>query len=58
MARLIRKCTQCGALDQAHAWTSMDDAADKGAWDESWTCGSCAWTEFELTEADEEPARA
>jgi hypothetical protein len=58
MARLIRKCTNCGTLDERRSWTSLDEAANQGAWEDSWTCGSCAWTEFELSEAEEEPARA
>ena len=58
MARLIRKCSQCGTLDARNQWSSADDAAKKGAFDEKWTCSACAWSEFELVEADEEPARA
>jgi hypothetical protein len=58
MARLIRKCSQCGALDDKRSWASMDEASKEGAWDGTWTCASCAWSEFDLTEAEEEPARA
>jgi hypothetical protein len=57
MARLIRKCSQCGAKDSSKSWSSTDDAAKQGAFEQNWTCPSCAWTEFELEEADEEPAR-
>ena len=57
MARLIRKCTNCGTLDERRSWASLDEAAEHDAWEEAWTCGSCAWTEFELTEAEEAAAR-
>ena len=57
MAQVIRKCSQCGTLDQKRSWASVDDAAKKGAFDEKWTCASCAWSEFELVETEEEPAR-
>lgn len=54
---LIRKCEKCGSLDRRATWTSADEAAAKGAFD-GWTCPTCAWTEFELVEAEEEPATA
>lgn len=57
MPRMMRKCAQCGTLDDRHAWKSADDAASQGAFDGSWTCASCAWTEFDLVDADGEPAR-
>ena len=31
-------------------WKSADDAAKDPAFDK-WTCPTCAWTEFELVEA-------
>ncbi len=58
MARLIRKCSQCGTVDARRSWASADEAAKDGTFDESWTCPSCAWTEFELTEEELEPTRA
>jgi hypothetical protein len=59
MARLVRKCSQCGSLDNRKTWASHDDAAREGAMDERWTCSSCAWSEFELVEEQErESARA
>lgn len=54
---LIRKCEKCGSLDRRATWTSADDAAAKGAFD-AWTCPTCAWTEFELVEAEEQPTTA
>jgi hypothetical protein len=36
-------------------WPSADDAA-KDPVHERWTCPMCAWTEFDLVEADAEPA--
>jgi hypothetical protein len=50
MARLVRLCTQCGAIDDRRAWSSADEAADQGAFAEPWTCSTCAWTEFDLVE--------
>ncbi len=58
MARLIRKCSQCGTTDARRTWSSIDEASKQGAFDEKWTCASCAWSEFELADAEEEPARA
>jgi hypothetical protein len=54
---LIRKCEKCGSLDNRSSWSSADEAANKGAFD-NWTCPTCAWTEFELVESEEEPATA
>jgi predicted nucleic-acid-binding Zn-ribbon protein len=54
---LIRKCDKCGNLDNRQTWSSADDAAKDGAFN-SWTCPTCAWTEFDLVEAEEEPAAA
>ena len=56
MARMIRKCSQCGAIDDRRTWSSLDEATDQGAFDGNWTCASCAWSEFELVEAEEESA--
>jgi hypothetical protein len=56
MARLVRKCSQCGSVDTRNSWTSTDDAAKKNAFDGKWSCSSCAWTDFELVDADAEGA--
>ena len=56
MARLVRQCTQCGVLDMRGSWASFDDAAKENVFDRPWTCSSCAWTEFELTQTDEQEA--
>jgi ssDNA-binding Zn-finger/Zn-ribbon topoisomerase 1 len=58
MAHLMRKCSQCGATDTKQSWSSLDEATKQGAFDKAWTCPNCAWTEFELAEAEEEPAKA
>jgi hypothetical protein len=49
---LMRKCTQCGTVDARTTWTSPADAAKDGAFNGKWACSSCAWTEFDLFEAD------
>ncbi len=48
----VRKCEQCGHLDERERWSSTAEAADKGAF-QNWTCPSCAWTEFDLVEESE-----
>jgi hypothetical protein len=57
MARLMRKCSQCGTTDTRQAWASVDEATKQGAFDHPWTCPNCAWPEFELAEAEQEPAK-
>ena len=52
---LVRKCEQCGRIDDREQWKSAEDAADKGAF-QSWTCPNCAWTEFELVDQQTEAA--
>jgi hypothetical protein len=54
---LIRKCEQCGSLDTRATWASADKAAEEGALS-NWACPTCAWTAFDLVEAEEEPATA
>ena len=55
---LVRKCDKCGRVDDRDSWSSAAEAADQGAF-ESWTCPTCAWTEFDLVEKEEEvPANA
>jgi hypothetical protein len=49
---MIAKCEQCGKVDTRKEWASADEAAKQGAF-QGWTCPSCAWTEFELVDADE-----
>ncbi|HYH93259.1 MAG TPA: hypothetical protein VD763_08890 [Candidatus Saccharimonadales bacterium] len=53
---LIRKCEQCGKLDSRQQYASADEAAKQGAF-QNWTCPNCAWTEFDLVEAEAEPAQ-
>jgi len=51
MARHVRQCTQCRAIDDRSEWSSPEQAADDGAFNDPWTCATCAWTEFDLVEA-------
>ena len=54
----VRKCEKCGTLDTRASWSSADEAAKQDAFND-WTCPVCAWTEFDLVEAEEpQPARA
>ena len=55
MPEMIRKCSQCGAVDSRASWSSAADAAKDDAFTRPWACGSCAWTEFELVESEAEP---
>ncbi len=54
MAGLVRKCTQCGTVDRKVSWKSMAEAAGHPEYERAWTCGSCAWTEFELVSDETE----
>jgi ribosomal protein S27AE len=56
MAQLMRKCAQCGTLDNGKSWSSPDKAAQDGAFDDRWTCSSCAWTEFDMVDSEAEAA--
>ncbi len=49
---LMRKCEKCGTVDERQTWTTADEAAQKGAF-EQWSCPMCAWSEFELVDAEE-----
>jgi hypothetical protein len=53
---VVRKCEQCGKVDSRTSWKSSADAAKDPAF-EKWTCPTCAWTEFDLVEAQPEEAR-
>jgi hypothetical protein len=57
MARVTRKCTQCGSLDTRESWSSVDEATKAGAFQKAWTCSTCAWTEFDLVEHETEAAK-
>ena len=52
---VVRKCEQCGRIDARVSWPSAKDAG-KDPVLATWTCPMCAWTEFDLVEAEEEPA--
>jgi hypothetical protein len=49
---MVAKCERCGKIDARQEWSSADEAAKQGAFDH-WTCPTCAWTEFELVDAEE-----
>ena len=48
MAVMVRRCTQCGTVDRKQSWASMDEASADGVFERAWTCGACAWTEFDV----------
>ena len=52
---VAKKCEQCGRVDMRATWPSPEDAAKDPVFDR-WTCPNCAWTEFDLVEAEVEPA--
>jgi hypothetical protein len=54
---VVRKCEQCGHVDTRAKWSSPEEAA-KDPYFDKWTCPTCAWTESELVEAEEQPATA
>jgi hypothetical protein len=49
----VRKCEQCGRIDARASWSSVEDASKDPVFDH-WTCPNCAWTEFDLVEAEQE----
>ena len=49
---VVAKCEQCGRIDTRKQWASPEDAAKQDAF-KSWTCPTCAWTEFDLVDAEE-----
>ena len=51
----VRKCEKCGKVDDREQWSSPDEAAKQGAF-QTWTCPNCAWTEFDLVDAEAETA--
>jgi predicted nucleic-acid-binding Zn-ribbon protein len=50
----VKKCEKCGHVDQRASWSSAEAAAKDPQFD-AWTCPMCAWTEFDLIEAEEQP---
>ena len=50
---LVAKCAKCGKIDQRKTYSSAEDAAKQGAFT-NWTCPTCAWTEHELVEEEQE----
>ena len=51
----VRKCEKCEKIDDREHWSSPDEAAKLGAF-QTWTCPNCAWTEFDLIDAQAETA--
>ena len=54
---VARKCESCGNVDTRVTWKTADDAAKDPVFDR-FTCPNCAWTEFDLVEAEAEAERA
>ena len=54
---VARKCEQCGRIDARVTWPSTQDAAKDPVF-ATWTCPMCAWTEFDLVEAEKEPVNS
>jgi hypothetical protein len=56
---VVRKCENCGRVDARVNWKSADDAAKDPMFDK-WACPMCAWSEFDLVDAETEaqPANA
>ena len=50
---VAKKCEQCGNVDTRVTWPSEKDAA-KDPMFAKFTCPNCAWTEFDLVEAEQE----
>jgi hypothetical protein len=54
---VARKCESCGNVDKRVTWKSLADASKDPMFDR-FTCPNCAWTEFDLVEAEPEPEPA
>lgn len=52
MKTVLRRCTKCEHLDVRRQWSSINEAASKGALAADWACPSCAWPEAELIVID------
>ena len=50
---VAKKCEQCGRVDARVTWPSADDAAKDPRF-LKWTCPNCAWTEWDLVDAEAE----
>jgi hypothetical protein len=53
----VRRCENCDAIDRRETWSSVEEATEAGAFEKPWTCGTCAWSEFDLVESSPEAAR-
>ena len=49
----VRKCDKCSHIDDRERWSSTAEAGDQGAFQQAWTCPTCAWTEFDLVDGSE-----
>jgi len=49
MAKMALRCTRCSKIDDSHQFESADEA--QGSL-EHWACSRCAWTDWELVDAD------
>ena len=55
MADMVLRCTRCGKVDATRQFSGADEAQSSMA---HWACSRCAWTDWELVEAeraDQEP---
>jgi hypothetical protein len=50
---VAKKCEHCGKVDARVTWPSAEDAA-KDPMFAKFTCPNCAWTEFDLVDAETE----
>lgn len=57
MADMVLRCTRCGKVDDTRTFENANQAQDSMA---HWACSRCAWTDWELIEADQaaEPVEA
>ena len=54
---VARKCEQCGRIDARVTWPSHEDAAKDPVF-ATWTRPMCAWTEFDLVDAEAQPVKS
>ena len=50
MADMVLRCTRCSKIDDTRSFENANQAQDSMA---HWACSRCAWTDWELVEAEQ-----
>jgi hypothetical protein len=49
MAKMVLRCTRCGQVDSQRQFENANQAQSTMS---HWACSRCAWTDYELVDAD------